>query len=79
VSVVNQGNILADTSGRVIRIRGQSFRNEGLLGASNGGVLDVPILSTNAGQILCSTTNKPFLGGSSWPPSRIALEAAYGT
>src|SRR5436190_22755012 len=39
VSVVNLGTISADTSGRTIRIAGQSFTNAGLAQATNGGVV----------------------------------------
>jgi hypothetical protein len=42
VSVINQGVILADTSGGTIRVAGQSFVNAGLAEARNGGTLDLP-------------------------------------
>src|SRR5437773_10360682 len=41
VSVVNLGTISADTSGRTIRISGQSFSNEGDIEVATGAVLEI--------------------------------------
>src|SRR5437773_3958274 len=51
VSVVNLGTISADTSGRTIRIAGQSFINAGLAQATNGGVLVLASPWSNTGTL----------------------------
>ncbi len=51
VSVVNQGTISCDVSGGTIVVSAQPLSNQGLLAASNGGLLNVQDLATNVGQI----------------------------
>jgi hypothetical protein len=50
VGLINQGTILADVAGGTISITGQPFSNQGLLGASNGGQLNIQ-LAGNLGQV----------------------------
>ena len=51
VAVVNQGTISADVSGGTITINAQPFSNLGLMGAANGGQLNVQDLVGNVGQV----------------------------
>ena len=54
VNVINQGSIACDVAGGVITVNGQSFVNQGVLAAANGGTLQLPQNSTSSGNILAS-------------------------
>jgi len=61
-SLVNQGTIMADTSGRTITIKPDTFTNEGTLQA-NAGMIDIGGDWTNSGTLAVSGGGELNLGG----------------
>ena len=59
LTVVNQGTISCDVSGGTIYVVGQTFTNQGILAASNGGQLSVQDMAGNVGQV-------SLIAGSVW-------------
>ncbi|MHA7838064.1 MAG: hypothetical protein ACX98W_11455, partial [bacterium] len=79
-SIISQGSLLPDTTG-LIQVVGDSFVNQGTIGARSGASLQLTVLAPNAGELLVGEGGSVSMtnGYTQLPGGRTIVELGTGS